>query len=461
MGATELNVNKITALIKGFLSKFRSNESDLEEDIKFKPDPLEIAETSPPGFSFWALYGVLALLLIAILWASLSKIDVVIVAKGDMAMPERTVVVQPLETSIIRSINVSVGDVVSAGESLGTLDATFTEADVSQLQIRLSDLTANIERLEAELSDKKYTPEGDTPAIRLQKTVYDDRKKHFVAQLNVTEEQVATIEASIKTNLSQLKILSERENILKELESMRTKLIEKGGASKKDVLEIKDTRLRISQDVKKLESELYEQKHQLKSAISDKEAFVSDWRRKIGEELVDLKRNSSEVKEQLQKAELRENRVNLTAPLDGTVLEIADLNIGSVVQVAEPLFTIVPSGTVVRLDVEIPASDIGFIKVGNSARIKFDAYPFQKHGTAQGRVLTISEDVFNDEKTPNNPMYRASVELVETDLRNLPAGFRLIPGMSGQAEIKVGRRSVISYFTYPFIRGLDESIREP
>ena len=214
----------------------------------------------------------------AILWASLSKIDVVIVAKGDMAMPERTVVVQPLETSIIRSINVSVGDVVSAGESLGTLDATFTEADVSQLQIRLSDLTANIERLEAELSDKKYTPEGDTPAIRLQKTVYDDRKKHFVAQLNVTEEQVATIEASIKTNLNQLEILSEREKILKELESMRTKLIEKGGASKKDVLEIKDTRLRISQDVKKLESELYEQKHQLKSAISDKEAFVSDWR---------------------------------------------------------------------------------------------------------------------------------------------------------------------------------------
>ena len=119
------------------------------------------------------------------------------------------------------------------------------------------------------------------------------------------------------------------------------------------------------------------------------------------------------------------------------------------VQVAEPLFTIVPSGTVVRLDVEIPASDIGFIKVGNSARIKFDAYPFQKHGTAQGRVLTISEDVFNDEKTPNNPMYRASVELVETDLRNLPAGFRLIPGMSGQAEIKVGqtKRDIIFHLS--------------
>ena len=59
------------------------------------------------------------------------------------------------------------------------------------------DSTANIERLEAELSDKKYTPEGDTPAIRLQKTVYDDRK-HFVAQLNVTEEQVMTIEALLK-----------------------------------------------------------------------------------------------------------------------------------------------------------------------------------------------------------------------------------------------------------------------
>lgn len=454
-------MNKMLDYFRKMVDQFRNNDVEHDEDIKFKPDPLEIAETSPPGFSFWALYGVLAFILIALIWASFSKIDVVIVAKGDMAMPERTVVVQPLETSIIRSINVSVGDVVSAGESLGTLDATFTEADVSQLQIRLSDLTANIERLEAELSDKKYLPEGDSPSTQLQKTVYEDRKKHFIAQLNSTEEEVATIEASIKTNLSQLNILGEREVILKELEAMRTKLIDKGGASKKDVLEIKDNRLKISQDVKRLESELYEQKHKLQSAVSNREAFVSDWRRKIGEELVDLKRNSSEVKEQLQKAELRENRVNLTAPLDGTVLEIADLNIGSVVQVAEPIFTIVPSGAVARLDVEIPASDIGFIKVGNLARIKFDAFPFQKHGTAQGKVITISEDVFNDEKKSNSSMYRASVELTQTELRNLPTGFRLIPGMSGQAEIKVGRRSVISYFTYPFMRGLDESIREP
>ncbi len=456
-------MKNIIFAIKNWFSMHKSEDPSLDERevVAFKPDPLEIEERAPPAFSFWALYSVLALIFIMIVWASLSEVDIVVTARGDMAMPERTVVVQPLETSIITSIRVSAGQAVSAGQLLGTLDPTFSEADVAQLQIRLSDLRDNIQRLESELAESNYSPNDESPSTQLQRTVYNERKAHFNAQLSAFDEQVARIDASIETNLGELLVLGEREKVLKELETMRTKLVEKGAVSKRELLEIKNERLKTSQEVKKIENSLYEQKHQLQSAASDKTSFIADWRRKIGEELVELRRNSSEVKEQLQKAILRESRVNLVAPLAGTVLEIADLNIGSVVQVAEPLFTIVPAGSVATLEVEIPVADIGFIKRGNEARVKLDAYPFQKHGTALGIVTTISEDAFSDESTGKLPMYRAIIELLDTDLRNVPTGFRLIPGMSGQAEIKVGSRKVISYFTYPFIRGLDESIREP
>ena len=94
------------------------------------------------------------------------------------------------------------------------------------------------------------------------------------------------------------------------------------------------------------------------------------------------------------------------------------------------------------------------------ARIKIEAFPFQKHGTATGSVRTISEDAIADEVT-GLPLYRARVQLEDTDLRNVPDNYRLLPGMTTSAEIKIGHRNVLSYFFYPLIRGLDESLKEP
>ena len=58
------------------------------------------------------------------------------------------------------------------------------------------------------------------------------------------------------------------------------------------------------------------------------------------------------------------------------------------------------------------------------------------------------------------PYYRVLVDITDTKLRLQPERIQMIPGMAVTAEMKVGRRSVISYFLYPLLRGLDESIRE-
>ena len=131
---------------------------------------------------------------------------------------------------------------------------------------------------------------------------------------------------------------------------------------------------------------------------------------------------------------------------------------------AEALITLVPINCEIELEAEIPAKDIGRVKVGDDVRVKLNAFPFQKHGTLSGKIRTISEDTFQKQQKQNEldsaTYYRARIPL-QGSLKNVHDSFRLIPGMEAQVEIKVGTRRVIEYIVYPLIKSLDEAIREP
>jgi len=121
--------------------------------------------------------------------------------------------------------------------------------------------------------------------------------------------------------------------------------------------------------------------------------------------------------------------------------------------------------------VDIKSRDIARVRIGDSTRIKLDAFPFQRHGTLPGQVRVISEDAsagnISSEAGNRGKMqqadsfYRTRIEILATKLRDVPDGFRLMPGMKVRTEIKIGKRSIITYFLYPIIRAFDESLREP
>ena len=119
-------------------------------------------------------------------------------------------------------------------------------------------------------------------------------------------------------------------------------------------------------------------------------------------------------------------------------------------------------------EVSISSQDIGRVAADKEARVKLDAYPFQKFGTAAGTVRTISRDAFPApeqgtaaEGQAATPFFKARVPLASSLLKAPGEPVRLLPGMTVSAEIKVGSRTVISYFLYPLLRGLDTAIREP
>ena len=149
--------------------------------------------------------------------------------------------------------------------------------------------------------------------------------------------------------------------------------------------------------------------------------------------------------------------VVLRAPTDGVVLEVAKRSVGSVVQPAETLVTLVPSGAGIEAQVEIGTQDIGHVRPSDLARVKLDALPFMT-----GAVRTISDDALpSDHRSDASRVYQTRISLDPPTLRNVPASFRLLPGMAVNAEVKVGTRTIASYFLHPLIQVFDETLREP
>ena len=153
--------------------------------------------------------------------------------------------------------------------------------------------------------------------------------------------------------------------------------------------------------------------------------------------------------------------VNLTAPVDAVVLEIGSLSEGSVVQAAERLITLVPVTDQLEAEVSISPSDVGYLKLNADTNMKFDAFPFQKHGGLKGVLRTISGDSFRQNNSANEAYYLSRINLLDRNLDNMPEGGRLLPGMTLTAEISVGKRSVMSYLIWPLKKAMTESIREP
>jgi hemolysin D len=412
-----------------------------------------------------------------VVWASLSTVDEIVTAQGKLTTTDSNLVVQPLETSVIRDIHVAVGDIVHRGQPLATLDPTFPKADVDALRNRIAALDATIERLEAELDGREFVAlDPANPEDAVQSRLFRQRKNYLLASLNNYDAQIASLQTELQTNKSEEALTAQRLETLRSIEAMRSELMQAETGSKLNLLLSRGSRLEVEDSLSHLRGGQVDLAHKLERTSAERQVFIEDFGRTALQDLVDNLAKRNAAAEDLKKAELRQHMVVLTTPVDAIVLEIAHRSIGSVVREAETLFSLVPQDAPLQAEVNVDTKDIGEVAVGQPVRLKFDAFPFQKYSTASGVVRVISQDSFTPEargddvarralpeeaRRPPQPFYRVLVDVSDIRLRNLPPQFRMLPGMTLTAEMKVGRRSVISYFLYPLLRGLDESIREP
>lgn len=433
--------------------------------IEFLPDADEIERRPLPRTARITLHVVAAALVSFLLWATISQVDLVVVAHGRLVTPLPNIVVQPLDTSIIQSIDVRSGQVVKKGERLATLDPTFTEADESQLRTRLHSLDNQLQRMEAELSGNKIAgTSGEDADSQLQLRLSGERRASYASQVRRLEETVSRLRATLETNRHDQQALASRVRVLKEMESMQQDLVSKKFAVRGRLLDAQDRRLEAERSMEMARNRQVELGRELAALEAEKMSFETGWRQKMMEELLTISRERDSVNEQLQKADKRNKLIVLSSPTDAVVLEIAKLSQGSVVQAAEKMFTLVPLGAELEVEVQIDSLDVGYVKVGDKTHVKLDAYPFQKHGTLEAELRTISEDAFRREAAAGSGMdafYTSRIRLKSARLNKMPERSKLLPGMTATAEIVVGKRSVMSYLLWPLMKAVDESIREP
>lgn len=452
----------------------QKTKNKLSQDVlEYQPDAVEIEEKPVPGTIRWVLYVILFSLAALVTGAIVFKVDRIVVAQGKLITTSPTIVIQSLNTAVIRTLDVQVGDVVEKGQVLVTLDSTFASADLTQLTRQAHTINAQVRRIQAELQGKNFSalPEEGEDGL-LQEQLFRQRKIIFDRNKQYNDEQVAALESKLALNRVQGKGKKQQLKLLRDVEGTIARGQQRDKNQRLRVLEAQKNRYQTVNELEVLGAEEEVLVHELKRVKSEWQRFVEERSGELMEQEVQLRGEFEKIEEEINKAKRLHELVSLRAPQGGIVLRMADLSVGSVARQAEALVTLVPLHSLIEVEVNVPARDIARIRTGDTARVKLDAFPFQRHDTLPGEVRVISEDSFSLGKK-NAPIegqapgeveeayYRTRIRLLSQKLRNVPAGFRLMPGMKVRAEIKVGTRSVISYFLYPIIRVFDEGLREP
>ena len=509
--------------------------------VEFQSDALELKDQKLPFLIRCCVWIPFIVLACAIGWACWAEVDVVIQANGRLVTDKQTIVMKPLERSVIKEIHVKIGDVVKKDQILFTFDPTFNQAEAARLENEQVMLNAELARLDAEAEGKEYTASGnqherEQSAIfqqnkrfyeakmtyyrneiemlsaelarldaeaensdyknnknrheREQWAIFRQNKNFYQAKIDYFSEANKRIDATVKSREETLNKQQERLEQFQKLEKEQSRLFESTSTALRDLIEITVSRMEIEANIDILKNELLELPHRTASLKAEEEAFIQEWRKDISENRVEVRRKLTTMENE-EKAFVQEwmkgisekrvetrrrltavlkdydkvkqllEYVELRAPCDAVVHEIATFSPGSAVQEAEALITLVPLDGTTEIECEIRPQDIGKVQVGSNARIKISAYPFQKHGTLDGQVRMISENTHQKTEGALTTTYYRGRMSVNGELKNIPENFRLIPGMEVQCEIKCDKRRVIEYVLYPLIKGLDEAIREP
>ena len=458
----------------------------LADEQAFLPAALSLQETPVHPAPRRIAYVLMALFLIALAWAILGKIDIVAVAPGRVIVSDRTKVIQPLERSVVQRILVKDGDHVQAGQPLVELDPTTAQADKASLvETRKA---AQSEWLRAQILQKMLskqelsahthqavdakkainqalhqdTPADWTPADKADTQAqiaqlaaeWSDitaRLAKLSAEHQRRQAEMATVRAMIGKLEATLPIARQREQ---DFQALTTQGFMSGHANQDRTRE----RIELERDLATQQARLQEAQAALREAEHARSAYLAETRRSLSERQAqaDLKRH--QTGQELAKATQREHLATLTAPVSGTVQQLALHTEGGVVTEAQALMVIVPDAASVSAEVQLENKDIGFVAPGQDVATKLETFPFTRYGTVKATVDKVTQDAVNDEK--RGAVFPATLKLNQTHIDVDGKPIRLAPGMNVTAEIKTGKRRVIEYLLSPIEKAGRESLRE-
>lgn len=445
--------------------------------LEFQSPSTAIINTPTPRVARHISWTIFTMVMMIVAASYFVEVDRVVTTPGRIIAREATLVVQPLETSIVRSIEVREGETVHAGQVLARLDPTFAAADLGALAVQVSAYQAQVTRLQAELDNRSFTYSGVDPNLALQAAIFAHRQSEYNDKIENYREKISGLEAALRKAQSDVAGYRDRLVLAKKNEQIRLELEHLSVGSKLNTLQAMDSRAEVQRNLDAAEQVTISAQRDLGAMKAERDGYERSWHADIAEKLAEATSKLSDARESLNKAQLRRQLVEMRADADAIVMSVGKISVGSVVTAGQQMITLVPTNAKLEVEINVPATEHGFVHLADPVAVKFDTFPYAQYGMAHGVVRIISPDSFTQQDEQRNPTgavqvgpqtpgmtnawYRARVSLDQVELHDLPKDFHLMPGMTVTADILVGKRSILKYLFGRYAPVVDESMREP
>ncbi|WP_240127040.1 HlyD family type I secretion periplasmic adaptor subunit [Thermomonas alba] len=437
-----------------------------EDELAFLPAHLELTDTPVSPASRWIMRAIMAFFAVALLWACVGQLEIVAVAPGKTVVGSRTKVIQPLEAGVVKRILVQDGQVVKAGDLLIELDATAAAADYAKAgealiaaklaELRLASLADAYRQNQLPqlatnpgLPEARYAAERDLATSQFQ--AYRARRGNLQATLEQRQAELSTIDALIPPLEQTARIATERA-------ADYARLVEGKYVGRHDYLLREQERIAAERDLAAQRRRRAEVQAAIHGAAEELRMLDTDARQQTLDGLRQAREQIAQYQPEVIKAGQRDKLMQLRAPVDGTVQQLAVHTVGGVVTPAQALLAVVPSADTLEVEATVLNKDIGFVRAGQRATVKVESFPYTRYGYLEGVVDTVSHDAAQDEKM--GLIFPARVKLRNAALVIDGVRVRLTPGMNLSVEIKTGKRRVIDYLLSPLQAHVSEALRE-
>ncbi len=420
----------------------------------------------------WMITSMLAMLVGV---AAIIPVDRVVTMVGKVVPEVPTMVVMPFDIGIVRTLNVTEGEHVKKGQLLAQLDPTMAVSATDALKAQVSTYSAQVARMQAEVNHQQFSYTGTDRDMALQAAIYAQRRAQYEYTLENYKQQIDGLVPLIARSESDAAGFEDRLRVAQNLEGMRKELQRLQVGSRLNTLSAEDNRAEMARNLANAQQTANNARSNLSAMIATRDAFIHQWDADISQQLSDATGKLSDARQSLRAAEVHSKLVELRADSDATVLSVAKVSVGSVMQVGQQFFTLMPDNSPLAVQGIIAGSEGGFVHLGDPVTIKFDTFTYSHYGMAYGTVRSLSADTFYGQDPTasqasavplpsggaGEAYYTGYISIDRVALRDVPPDFRVTPGMTVAADIKVGKRTVLTYFVSRVIPLATEAMREP
>lgn len=414
------------------------------------------------------LLATVGIFLIAIIaWASTSEIDDITRGEGRILPSGQNKVVQHLEGGIVREILVKEGDTVTPGQVLLRIDSTPSRSlHQEKLSTYYADL-ARAARLRAEAEGKAtVTFSADTlknapEAAGRERALFESRKQQQKAEIDVLDRQVRQKRQELKEIQSSVDRLDAR------LKSERQELVETrrdyaaGAIARFDLIRIERQVNETAGSLRTEKLKIPRAQAALRETQSKLDEKTTGNLAEVRKELADVESKITALKPVIDAGQAKVERTDIRSPVKGIVKLVGVTTLGAVIKPGEALVEIVPLDSGLIVEAKIRPQDRAFLHPGQVATVKVSAYDFSIYGGLEGKVVDISADAIEDEKSKEQESYyRVRIRTDKSYLERVGQRLPIITGMTATVDIKTGHRTILDHVLGPFYRLIDSSLQE-